>query len=203
MTTSARLIDAPRTRRTPPTPPRAFTLAEVMIAAALSTFVLAGVLSAFVFFGRSGFRTSGVGEMDAEVRRGLETFAEDARRATDLRWNDAQSLTLFVPTSDGQVTYAYDSSTGRPTSGCFYRVVGDASSTAGRRILVHGVAPDFAFRRYKIEQSGVSDNTATNDLETKQIQLLLRAQRTSVATAGANQSVVSARYVLRNKRVTN
>jgi len=178
-----------------------FTLTEVIVATTLSGFVLAGVLSAFIFIGKTGFRASSLSEMENDVRRGLEIFAEDARNARDLRWNDAQSLTFLLPS--GAVTYAYDNATGSGTYRSFYRVEGDASSSQPRRVLVRNVAPDFAFRRFKLEQSGVTDNSATSDLETKQIQVVLRAQRTSVAAAGVSQQAVSARYVLRNKRVSN
>jgi hypothetical protein len=186
-------ISTPRTK--------AFTLVEVIIAATLSTFVLAGVLSAFVFMARTGFRSSGYSEMEAEVRRGLDVFAQDTRNATDVRWNGAQSVTLTV--NGGPVTYAYDATATSPTYRSFYRVPGDAGSGAPRTVLVRGVTTDFAFRRYKLEQPGVADNTAQNDSETKLLQLSLRATRTSVAATGASQSAISARYLLRNKRVAN
>ncbi|HRG55913.1 MAG TPA: prepilin-type N-terminal cleavage/methylation domain-containing protein [Lacunisphaera sp.] len=177
-----------------------FTLVEVMIAATLSTFVLAGVLSAFVFLGRTSFRSSGYSEMEAEVRRALEQFASDTRSATDVRWGSDQSLTLTV--NGSAVTYAYDGTAGSATYQAFYRVVGDVAS-APRTILVRGVGPDFAFRRYKLTQPGVADNTAQNDSETKLLQVSLRASRTTVAAAGASQPAISARYLLRNKRVAN
>lgn len=185
-----------RTRRV-----RGFTLVEVLIAATLSTFVLAGVLSAFLFLARTSFRSSGYSEMEAEMRRGLDTFARDTRNATDVRWNGAQSITLTV--NGRPVTYAYDSSASSSTHGSFYRLEGDASSSLPRTVLVRGVTPDFAFARYKLAQPGVSENTANNDRETKLLSLTLRAARTSVATAGASHSAVSARYMLRNKRVAN
>lgn len=185
-------------------PPRrrdgGFTLVEVLIASTLSTFVLAGVLSAFLFLARTGFRASSYSEMEAEVRRGLESFARDARNATDVRWNSAQSVTLMV---DGQpVTYAYDSTPGSDSYQSFYRLAPAAASPA-RTVLIRGVAPDFAFRRYKLEQSGVSDNAAQNDAETKLLQVSLRSTRTNIATIGAGNSAISARYMLRNKRVAN
>jgi type II secretory pathway pseudopilin PulG len=184
---------------------RAFTLAEVLLATALSGFVLAAVLSAFLFLGRTGLRASGASEMENQVRRALETFAEEARLATDIRWNSAQSVTFTLPAGSPatQVTYAYDADPRSATYQAFYRLVGDAASTAPRRALVRGVAADFSFRRYKLEQTGVSDNAAANDAETKQIQIVLRAERTHAITAGASQSVASARFILRNKRVSN
>lgn len=189
---------------TPPTSRpgvRGFTLVEVMIAATLSTFVLAGVLSAFVFLTRTGFRASGYSEMEIELRRGLESFARDTRNASDVHWNSAQSITLTV---DGRpVTYAYDSSASGASARSFYRVAGDAASTQPRTVLITQLDPGFTFRRYKLAQPGVSDNSAANDTETKQLQLVLRANRANVSTVGASNAAVSARYVLRNKTVAN
>lgn len=180
-------------------PGQGFTLVEVLLAATLSSFVLAGVLSAFLFLARTGFRSSGYSEMEAEIRRGLDTFARDTRSATDVRWNSAQDLALTV--SGSPVTYAYDSDPASATYRCFYRAEGNTGQP--RTVLIRGLTADFAFQRYKLEQPGVSDNSARNDSETKLLQLTLRAARTSVATTGASNSAISARYMLRNKRVAN
>lgn len=185
---------------------RGFSLVEVMVAATLSTLILGGVLSAFLFIGRTGFSSSAYSEMEAQVRRGLDTFANDARMASDIHWNSSQSITFTLPTSTSastQVTYAYDSSTAGDTAECFYRVVGGAGSTAPRRVLVREVNPDFSFARYKLEQNGVTDNTAINDLETKLIQINLHVARAAVTVGTTSQTSRSARYLLRNKRVTN
>lgn len=185
---------------------RGFTLAEVMIAATISTFVLAGVLSAFLMIGRSGFLASSYSELESETRRALEIFGNDARKATDIRWNSRSSITLWVATATNAsnvVTYAYDDAERSATRGCFYRVVGDADSTLPRRILVRNVSPDFTFERFKLEQSDDTANYATSDLETKQLQVTLRARRSGSTTVAANQAALSARYILRNKRVAN
>ncbi|MBI2812971.1 MAG: hypothetical protein HYX71_01645 [Opitutae bacterium] len=178
-------------------PGKAFTLAEVLIASTLSTLVLAAVFSAFLFLARTGFRSSSYSEMEAEMRRGLDAFARDTRNATDVRWNDSQSLTLTL--NGAPVAYAYDSDPASATYRSFYRAEGGQPRT----VLIRGLTPDFAFRRYKLEQPGVADNSANNDSETKLLQLTLRAARTNAATTGASNSAVSARYMLRNKRVAN
>ena len=183
-----------------------FTLAEVMIAASLSSFVLAGVLSAFLMIGRTGYNATGYSEMAHETGNALDIFSRDARQACDLHWNSAQSITFTLPTATNAttlVTYAYDTSPQSPTYRCLYRLIGDSASTAPRKALVHNVAADFIFQRYKLEQTGVSDNTAANDLETKQIRLTLRSSRNGVTTVAANHSAVSAAYILRNKKVSN
>jgi len=177
-----------------------------MIAATLSSFVLAGVLSSFLMIGRTGYNASGYSELANSTGNALDLFAQDTRQASDVHWNGAQSITLTLPTSTSattQVTYAYDPTAGSPTYACFYRLLGAATSTATRQVLIRNVAVDFAFQRYKLEQTGVADNTAGNDLETKQISLTLRSSRTGVTTVAANHAAVSASYILRNKKVSN
>lgn len=206
MTISTRPIDRPAAARTRAAHNHGFSLIEVMVAATLSTLILGGVLSAFLFIGRTGFSSSGYSEMEAQIRRGLDTFANDARMASGIHWNSSQSITLTLPTSTSattQVTYAYDAGATGDTAACFYRVIGDASSTATRRVLVRDVESDFSFARYKLEQNGVTDNAATNDLETKLIQINLHVARAAVTVGTTSQTSRSARYLLRNKRVTN
>jgi len=185
---------------------RGFTLVEVMVAATISTFVLAGVLSAFLMVGRSGFIASSYSELEAQTRRALEIFGEDVRKSADIHWNSSQSITLYVTTPTAAlapVTFAYDADRTSATHGCFYRVAGEATSTQPRRVLLRQVAPDFAFQRFKLERGGNTENSAATDLETKQIQVTMRASRTGATTVAANQSALSARYILRNKRVSN
>ncbi len=183
-----------------------FTLVEMMVSAAISAFVLAGVLSAFLMVGRSGYLATSYSELQDQTRRALDIFGEDARKAGDIRWHDAQCITLYLVTATSAlspVTYAYDTDRASPTYGTFYRVLGERTSTAPRRVLVRGIAPDFAFERFKLEQTGRTDNTARTDLETKQIQVNFRATRTGATTVAVNQASLSARYILRNKRVSN
>jgi prepilin-type N-terminal cleavage/methylation domain-containing protein len=183
-----------------------FTLVEVMVSATISTVILAGVLTAFVYIGRSGFAASSYAEMEGQTRTALQIFGDDVRKATDIRTNNTRSITLWVATATSGttlVTYAYDTDAASTTYQCFYRLVGDATSTLPRRVLIRNVASDFAIQRYKLEQSGVTDNTASNDRETKQIEVTLRATRTGTTVVAANQSALSARYILRNKRVSN
>lgn len=185
---------------------RGFSLTEVMVATTLSGIILAGVLSAFLMIGRTGYAASNYSEMEAQSRRALETFGGDARKATDVRWNSSQSVTLFVVTGGSAsrvVTYAYDNVPTSQTYRSFYRVEGDANSTAPRLVLARNVESDLAFERFKLEQPGVGNNRATNDLETKQLQLKLKAVRSGATTVATSHSSASAMFLLRNKRVSN
>ncbi len=176
------------------------------MAATLSALVLAGVMSAFLFIVRTGYRASSYSQTEAELRRGLETFARDARQALDVHWTSAQSLTFTLPdATTPQVTYAYDATAGSATYRCFYREAVAGGTAQPRQVLVRNLAPDFAFLRYKLGTPDAAEAVlAANDLETKQIQLVLRALGdTPAAAPAATQAAFSARYVLRNKRVSN
>jgi prepilin-type N-terminal cleavage/methylation domain-containing protein len=168
-----------------------FTLVEVMVAAGLSSLVLAAVLSALLFITRSSLQVTRYAQMEAELRVGLERFAADAREARDVRWHHSQRLTLF--TTDGAVDYGFDREEGK-NSGIFYRECGD-----GRQVLVRQVSPEFGFRRYKLDLPNSRDNPAANDRETRLVQILIPVVNAGPGGGVASQVVVSSRYLLRNK----
>ena len=178
-----------------------FTLVEMMVGATIGSFVLAAILSTFLMLGRNGYNAANYSMMEAEARRALETFSEEARMASDLTWNSSTSVTLTVYASSGtyQVTYAYDSSSSGATAQSFYRQLGAPAGAGAKTILVRNVT-EFAYRRYKVV-NGV-DYAATNDIETKQIQITLRSVRTGITTVATTNAVLSARVVLRNKAVS-
>jgi len=176
---------------------RGMTLVEVMVSVVLSSMILSGVLSTTLMIGRAGLAVRNYADMTAQARKGLEQFAQDTRQASEIVWNSASSVTLTVDSTS--VTYAYSS-----TLGTFTRTIGTASTT-----LISGVS-SFQFIGYTI--TGV-DVSGANDLSTaagrtaaakvtKQMQISLTITRTSVVSASVTNAVLSARYTLRNKRVT-
>ncbi len=190
---------------------RGYTLVEVLVAAGLTGFILTGVLSTFLFLGRSSANIVNYSEMETEARKGLESFAVDTREASDLYWIDANTIRLSIGTTF--VNYGYDTSTK-----AFYRVPVTRSGSSGsytytesapRSQLIRRVE-DFAFRGYQINATtpiDVSDlSTAAKQSAasnvTKQIQISMRAIRKDVTVVGVTNSVFSARYILRNKKVT-
>ena len=177
--------------------PRGFTLTEVIIGSTISSFVLAGVLSAVLLIGRSGANLANYSQMDTEARRALETVSQDVRMASDFSWNSFQSITLTVPDSytgsGNKVTFAYDSSTTGSTARCFYILEGEATSTASRRILVRNVTELF-FRRYDR-----LDNYTFSSLNTRRLVLALTVNTTGSTLVAANNHVVSASFILRNR----
>jgi prepilin-type N-terminal cleavage/methylation domain-containing protein len=169
-----------------------FTLVEMMVGAALSSFILAGVLSTFLFMGRTGANIRNYSDMESQARRALEQFAQDVRQASAVSWTNDTTIVLTV---DGaSVTYAY-------SSGSFTR-----RATTGTSTLLSGIT-SFSFKAYSItgaEITGIGTTTtlASANLNTKQLQISLEAARSSTTVATATNTVLSARFILRNKRVT-
>jgi prepilin-type N-terminal cleavage/methylation domain-containing protein len=203
------------TTSTPRTEPRArraraagFTLVEVMISAALSSFLLAAVLSSNLFIGRTSANLGNYITMESQARRGLETFAEDVRMSKNITWNDTvhvtngsggNSITLTIPgvlatDPDTLVTYYYETNSGNAAYRSFCRKTGDKDSTATPMQLITNCT-SFSFDRYKTGTLGA----ASNDLETKQLQLTLTASRSTTTVVTATNLVISARFIMRNK----
>lgn len=177
---------------------RGFTLVELMVSATLSGFLLVAVITSFLFLGRSGANMQNYTDMETQARRTIETFAADVRMAREATWTSSNSLTLTVVTSAGAtVTYTY---TYNSSAGTFVRVAGGATTT-----LLTGIS-SFTFTAYKIntdtiDLSDASTLASASNL-TKQVQISLRTVRSTRTVTDATNSVISARFILRNKRVT-
>lgn len=187
---------------------RAFTLVEVLIGSTLGVIVLAGVLSAFLFLGRAGVAVQNYSDMEAQAREAMETFALDVRMAYDVSWTvsggEATAVTITVEENgaEARYTYVYDSAAGtftrqrsQPTTGVV-------------RVLISGIkrnaSVDF-FTAYKIDTQRIDFSTTTTTAAanmTKQIQISLEAERLRTTLGATTNKVVSARFVLRNKKVT-
>jgi prepilin-type N-terminal cleavage/methylation domain-containing protein len=182
---------------------RGFTLVEMMIGATISSFVLSAVLTTFLFMGRSGANVQNYNDMEQQARTALEFFAEDTRQASGVVWNSTSSLSLTVVTNT--VTYVYDSTTSKFTR----TVVNSGGTTISTRTLITGITSgSFAFSAYKISDgvnpislASATDRTSANGT-TKQIQLSLECTRSNRTVVAATNSVLSARFILRNKKVT-
>lgn len=187
-TTPSRVPDAgPRARR------RGFTLVEVLISSSLAAFILTGVMTCFLFLGRSGANIQNYNDMEGQARRGLEQFAQDVRQASAITWNSNQSVTLVVDSTN--ITWAY-------ASGALSRQAG----TATARTMLSGIT-SFTYKAYTINGAEITDFASASALTTagqttKQLQISLEAARTTTTAARATNLVLSARYILRNKRVT-
>jgi Tfp pilus assembly protein PilW len=174
----------------------AFSLVEVMIGASISCFILAGVLSTFLFLGRSGANVQNYNDMEAQARRALETFAEDTRQASSIKWDSNVDITMTIDSIG--IRYYYDSGTNT-----FYR---NNTNTGATTKLVTGIVT-FEFKAYGINGgtslplASASDRTTAGKM-TKQLQVSLESTRNTRTVSTASNTVLSARFILRNKRVT-
>lgn len=88
---------------------RGFTLAEVLIASALTATIMSAVLSSFIFMGRNLARLASYQALESEARRSLAYLRRDFALAQSVKSGTnptASSVTLVLP--DGEVTYAYE-----------------------------------------------------------------------------------------------
>lgn len=167
---------------------RGFTLVELMVASGLSLVLLAAVLSTFLFLVRGGLRMAFYRDMETQSRLVMQQFGADARQATQIVWNNANSLTFTV---EGEpVTYAYNAvdhtlsrtRTGRPA-----------------QVLASGVAA-FAFTAYDYSSTALSIGapSASTNAATKIVQLDIDMSR-SRSDVRASHQIISTRYMLRGK----
>jgi len=178
---------------------RGLTVVELVVSMGIAATVMASVFGSFLFLARSTMISASYAEMDTEARNGLELFAREVRMADDIADFTATGMRLHIPavgaTPARWVSYSYD-----PTSQNFIRNAGQP----GARAVVRGI-DIFILKRYSLRVDSITGQPmeATNNLETKQLQIQLRAVRAGAARAAATNNVISARYILRNKIVGN
>ena len=185
---------------TPTRARKAFTLAEVMIGATISAFVLTAMMTSFLMLGRSGTNLANYSMMETQARRALEDFSQDLRMASNVAWNSSTSITLTVPnnytSTSNLVTYAWDSSSSGATAKSFYRMPGNAAASNAKTVLANRVV-SFEYLRYNR-----LDAAAANEAETKRIVLTMQMRSTGVTLADTTNNVISASFILRNKPIT-
>lgn len=192
-----------------------FTLVELMVGVGLSSIILAAVLTTFLFLGRSGSNVINYNEMETEARASLEIFAQDTRQASAITWLSNNKLMLTV----NGIPIFYEYSIHPKLQGVFTRSLNDID----KEILLSGIQAPVArvsatdtnctpiFRAYDITGAQIkaieyaSPTAATltaASKTTKQLQISLEAQRSTRTVAAATNLVLSARFILRNKRIT-
>ena len=96
----------------PATTPRAgFTLVEVMVSSTLAAIIMAAVLSTYVMLGRNLARLSSYQSLEHESRKALAYLSRDFMQAQSVKGGTtptASSVTLVLPS--GEVSYTYDGS---------------------------------------------------------------------------------------------
>ncbi len=171
-----------------------FSLVEVLIATSLSVMLFAAIFSSFLFMARSSMGIANYSEMTAESRRGLEIFGRDVRSAQDIHngFSTTTGFSIVVPLAGGgSETVSYFYLPNHPDRPLMRK---DAS---GERPIMTGIRT-LNFNYYNL-QGQKRDNMAP--MEVKQLQLQLTLVRTAVSLDNTER-VVSARFILRNKKVS-
>lgn len=192
---------------------RGFTLVEVLISSSLAAFILTGVMTCFLFLGRSGANIQNYNDMEGQSRRALEQFAQDVRQASSITWNSSTDVTLIVDSQYVRYYYSSTAPSGSSLTGNFlYRTAPSGTSPEIpaspplSTLQLSGITT-FTFKAYTITGTEITDFSSATALTnagktTKQLQISLEAARTSRTAARATNLVLSARYILRNKQVT-
>ncbi|MFT3868208.1 MAG: prepilin-type N-terminal cleavage/methylation domain-containing protein [Nibricoccus sp.] len=191
----------------------AFTLVEVLVAMSISLMVMAGVMSTFLFTTRGNYTVFNYTDMESEARNCLDQFGVDVRMAQDISWDSVAPtdsttrISLVIPTATGTKTCSYEYD---PAAKTFSRI-----TPGGTQILVHSVKPgSFVLNGFKVsidpltgEPNAVADpidpsNRSQAATDCKQLQIILTTTREQRTLAVVTAKLISARFILRNKKVT-
>jgi Tfp pilus assembly protein PilW len=195
----------------------------MLIGTTLTGFTLAGVLSTFLLMGRTGANIRNYTEIEAKARASLEIFGREVRMAHAVTGNSSTSVTLSIPdttsTRNGTGTDAYTVTYSLDTANKLLTrngpPINEPAGTVATTTLITGVqeisGTEPFLRYYKYVNTpptalpgygytdGVGTNTAASVREIKQIEVSLLLQRKDVTVVAANNKVLSARFILRNK----
>jgi hypothetical protein len=163
-----------------------------MVSIAISSIVIAGVLSAFLFFSKTSLTFSNYYDMLNENQQLMQYLSRDIREASDITWIDSNSCQLLV--KGVNITYTYDSSE---------KTVSRSMIGQPSRILATGVK-ELHFLAYKINGDQISLNSNLDDASssTKMIQVTGILDRKTSTSTDKTTSFSSARHMLRNKAVS-
>jgi prepilin-type N-terminal cleavage/methylation domain-containing protein len=187
---------------------KGFTLAEVMMAASISTFLLASAYATVFSLAKGSGSMVNFSEMNTQSRMALELFGRDMRMAADVLQEDWGSTSIVVrqrlkDNTFQDIRYAFIQGAGGG-KGHFRREVWSEytpddpdSYLVEERVLLYDV-DELAINFYRYVRS----ETAISPLETKHVQLEAKLQREVLGITNTNY-IISARFMMRNKDVTN
>lgn len=181
---------------------KGFSLVEVMVAMAISMIFLATTYATLFSLSSGSESMINFSEMNGQSRFALELFGRDARMARDVYTDQTHAFSdseMWItrradPSSSAviRVGYIYDKN-----SSTFTRIVEDTSgNTLSERVLLYDIT-ELKLNYYRY----INNQTALNPLETKHVQLEAELQRKVLALKNTNY-IISARFVMRNKDVT-
>ena len=175
-----------------------FTLAEMIVATAISSFVLASMIGTFMAFAIGANSIGAYTDMSKDSRYILEMFARDIRAAENVTTATASKLVVVMPTSGSfysgsSVTYDFV----KEAKLLFRIEEDDSGKELSNEILLEGVE-QFTFSYFN---PSVSVDTKSILLSVKSVQVDAEMLR-DISRTEATDYIISARFMMRNRPVT-
>jgi len=178
---------------------RGFTLTEMLIAMTLAALVLARTTGAIMALVKGSQSLVNYSEMNTESRFALENLGRNLRSANSVKAVANDGFRITRVRSDGtqeDLRYDYDAQA---------RTLALSNLTSGEnRVLLHDVN-SLTLNYYKLRSSsgaGAAAEPTSSPLEVKHVQLEAELRRDVLNLANRNY-IISARFMLRNHRVSN
>jgi Tfp pilus assembly protein PilW len=170
-----------------------FTLVELLIYVAIAPIILSGILSSYLFFVKSTMSLGNYNDLNTRTRNGLELFGRDMRMVSDVNTTGgtpaADYIMLEIQGANGTtdiVEYIFD----------------DTTKKLIRRSNGNDVTVFEDLTACSLKYFSILDVETVKPIEIKKVQLDATMQRL-VQHLENSQHVISARFMMRNKQVTN
>ncbi len=167
---------------------RGFSLAELLISFGISALTVGGLTSSYVFLAKSSVGIGNYVDMNMQSRYGLEIFARDVRSASRVLQLSGTGFDVRTETPGGSidVNYTFDSS-----NKVLVRTAGVSSFPIFKNV-----------ENLSIQYFNLVGDPTTNVTEAKRIQIDAEMRR-ELLHVDSSQYVISTRYSMRNRYVSN
>ena len=179
---------------------RAYSMVELVVATGLLGIVMVSMVGTFMVFASGSKGVAAYTEMSQQSRKALELFARDIRASDDVTTATQHDVLVVIPDNayygGGTVQYTFDKDVG-----IFSRVVRNLSDTVtSNEILLDGVE-QFAFGYFDPLGQSLAYSKESLLLSVKSVQIDAEMVR-SVSRTEATDYIISARFMMRNRPVT-
>lgn len=185
-----------------------FTLVELLVAVSLAGIVMTGMLTTYLFLGRSLVRLNNQQSLDEESRRLLLEFSQDFRKASRIAATTSPTtpsdteVRFWVPTSTSEFVITYRYTAGANFTGTVTRETApDLSSAPTTSRVVASNLGSFDFDYFDAADNAVT--SFPNKLSSVRKVSFDYTAQTGYARTGTRtpvQTIASARLALRNAR---
>ena len=164
-----------------------FTLVELMVAMSLSAIAFAGILSAYLFLGRSLTRLVNTQRQEVQSRGTLRRFTQDLSAAVSLTTATSTEIAFTKAVSTGTAAVSYTYSTGNGTL--------TRADSSGSQTLLSGLT---ACTLTYYNESGIAVTSSPQSVKSVELSFASAVGGANTGTR-TSYSTVSPRIVLRNK----